>query len=581
MSIQRSRDDFNSLKRYLPRGRVAIVIDYAENYSHKPRYEHQSKYFSQVQTTIIPVVVMMRVEDITNLDETERARLIAILDEHTEPHIISETHFIISPDMQHDNAMVQKALDDFIIPYLKATVADLSFIYVRSDGCKAQFKCAANFYWVSRQKSEGCGILVDWSFFESCHGKCYCDPEGGTLKNAAAQHELHVSEQAKQLKDSELLYKWACNESGLATPKIDLSRKKGRGIYRRFFYFVPSKGTGAVRRANLPEVECKGTSTLHEFVDVGTSGCISTRRAACHQCPACWAGSRFDCVNINYTGKPIELKINKKTSPSAATERVTRDALNRMAIQRAEKVVVDSIICIETHKDEQSYPWVLGTVVVSLQAAPATSSPYDLAAGGIRLEPVREGEPALQVKLLEPIEPGSVHYIPSEIIQWVPARRVRVIDITMSEVRSQGQRAVSQANAALTASRRRLLIEATDLNRIRVEMPTVDDDWQVERVAQYRCVYGMEQWLVKWCGYSEDRNTWEPWENLLSHEVQAEAQRVRNDFLPRTQVGLMKLTLPTIRAATALRSLDPVGRKADLVTRLLAVLEAEAEAATA
>ena len=65
-------------------------------------------------------------------------------------------------------------------------------------------------------------------------------------------------------------------------------------------------------------------------------------------------------------------------------------------------------------------------------------------------------------------------------------------------------------------------------------------------------------------------------DNLLTEEVQAEAECVRDASLPRTQAGLMKLTLPTIRAAMRLRSLDPVGLKADLVARLLAALTAEA-----
>lgn len=47
-------NDFIALKSKLPRGRAAFVIDSAENYSHQPRFEHQSKYFSQVQTTILP-----------------------------------------------------------------------------------------------------------------------------------------------------------------------------------------------------------------------------------------------------------------------------------------------------------------------------------------------------------------------------------------------------------------------------------------------------------------------------------------------------------------------------------------------
>ena len=43
-------DDFISLKSKLPRCHCGLVIDYAENYSHEPREEHQSKYFSQVGT---------------------------------------------------------------------------------------------------------------------------------------------------------------------------------------------------------------------------------------------------------------------------------------------------------------------------------------------------------------------------------------------------------------------------------------------------------------------------------------------------------------------------------------------------
>ena len=183
----------------------------------------------------------------------------------------------------------------------------------------------------------------------------------------------------------------------------------------------------------------------------------------------------------------------------------------------------------------------------------------------------------LALVLLEPLEPGSVHYLPSETLIWVPARRIRVIDITMLDVRSAGQRATAQTNSAgITPSRRRQVIADPDLRRIRAEMPTSDDDWEVEYLAQYRCVYGVEQWLVKWRNYGQDRNTWEPWENLLSSEVQAEAQRVRDAFLPRSEAGLMKLTLPTIRAALKHRSLDLVGVKSDLVARLLAALTAEA-----
>jgi hypothetical protein len=45
-------DDFIAIKNKLPRHHTAFVIDYAENYVHQPRFEHQSKYFSQVGGSI-------------------------------------------------------------------------------------------------------------------------------------------------------------------------------------------------------------------------------------------------------------------------------------------------------------------------------------------------------------------------------------------------------------------------------------------------------------------------------------------------------------------------------------------------
>ena len=156
-------------------------------------------------------------------------------------------------------------------------------MYVRSDGCKAQFKCASAFDWVSRQSVEGCGLVVHWSFFESCHGKCDCDPEGGTIKNAARRHEMRAS--THQMKTSEAFFQWAKHESGLQTPIRSFEQKEGRGIFRRFFYFVPGKGPGSVDRSRLPKfASAKGSSRLHEFVDIGRPGTISTRRAACNQC---------------------------------------------------------------------------------------------------------------------------------------------------------------------------------------------------------------------------------------------------------------------------------------------------------
>ena len=254
-----------------------------------------------------------------------------------------------------------------------------------------------------------CGLTVDWSFFESCHGKCYCDPEGGALKNAARHHEINVSpsQKSEQLKNSEDFYKWARDRSGLAIPKKTLAQKRGRGIYRRFFYWVPSKGTGAVNRANLPKLECEGTSKLHEFVDIGVAGKVSSRRAACHQCDACWAGNRHECENLEFTGRPTHLLITHKDAPTAGVQRMERAALNRDGVSRAEKAEAGSIVCIETHEDEQAHPWVISEVTKTIHEAPAASTPYNPAKDSIHFEPVKAKEPVLEVKLLDTLAPGS------------------------------------------------------------------------------------------------------------------------------------------------------------------------------
>ena len=91
---------------------------------------------------------------------------------------------------------------------------------------------------------------------------------------------------------------------------------------------------------------------------------------------------------------------------------------------------------------------------------------------------------------------------------------------------------------------------------------------QVECIAEYRLQYGIEQWLVKWKNYGEDRNTWEPWENLLTPEVQAEAKQVKESSLPTDSTGLSKLTVARLRDALSSRGQDSTGLKAVLVDRL-------------
>jgi len=283
--------------------------------------------------------------------------------------------------------------------------------------------------------------------------------------------------------NSEALYKWAVEKSGLATPVGELEQKHGRGIFRRFFYWIPSKGVGAVDRLRLRKYKCDGTARLHEFADIGVPGTVSSRRASCHMCKACWANNRRACENLEYTGIPTELTITREALPVTSLSRVTRSALDAESITRGQGAAVGSVVCVETHNSEQTTPWVIGEVVSAAHTAPADSVPYDSANDAVHYEPVRVGESVLSVMLYEPLAPGSTTYSLSDVTVLVPARRVRIAGVELKVLRSNRSP--------------RFAIEAESLRAIRAEMRTSDDSFTVEAVVQYRSYYRKEQWLVK------------------------------------------------------------------------------------
>ena len=150
------------------------------------------------------------------------------------------------------------------------------------------------------------------------------------------------------------------------------------------------------------------------------------------------------------------------------------------------------------------------------------------------------GDRLLRVRLFEALEPGSSTYTLSDVEILVVAKRVRVLDVVLDELR-QGARSAQR--------RRRFVIAPESLQQIRAEMPTSDDEWEVEAVLQYRTYYRQEQWLIKWKGYGEDRNTWEPLDHL-GDDVQADAQRVKDHFLAAAATRQIR---PSVAAASGRR----------------------------
>jgi hypothetical protein len=186
---------------------------------------------------------------------------------------------------------------------------------------------------------------------------------------------------------------------------------------------------------------------------------------------------------------------------------------------------VDSNVCVETHNAEPTVPWVVGKVMSAEHRAAADVPVVVKGRHSIRFDSFRAGDFVLVVRLWEALEPGSSMFTLSDIDVLVAARRVRVLNVMLEE----------SLQVSGSQRKQRFVIAPDSLQQIRAEMPTVDDEWEVEAVLQYRTYFRQEQWLIKWKGNGKDRNTWEPLAHLNNNAVQSDAQRVTAYVLPSSE----------------------------------------------
>ena len=73
------------------------------------------------------------IEDRMDLSEAERTALIKLMDAHKLPHVIQDSHLILSADTVHDPASVIWYNEKVLIPELKRQMPGLKVMYLTTD----------------------------------------------------------------------------------------------------------------------------------------------------------------------------------------------------------------------------------------------------------------------------------------------------------------------------------------------------------------------------------------------------------------------------------------------------------------
>ena len=407
-----------------PRGVVGAVQDFSENLSVEPKREHQSRYYAQVSITLYGTMFYINVDDLENISEDERKKLKKHLADNDKHPVIKEFHCVVSPDLHHDNAFVQHCNDKILTPYLIKNVKDLKRISTISDGAPTQYKMSTHALWVSSHKRKT-GIQADWCFRGTAHGKDEVDGACGDCKNAVQREQLKAERgETSKLKTSKDVMKFFTEK--MTTFYKDYYTKKGAGVYRRVFHYVPSHGDGAVDRNIRGCATLNGIKKIHQMLDIGEPGKLMIRTRSCH-CDSCWNGRYGECANKERCGDPWTVCLQPKAHRRLAETPVEIAEVGLKISREAQK---DAVVCVMVRQEHE--PWMLGKVCGSLGSyelkSAAVDTPY------ATLVP---GDVVLEVRKLEPINPGTKVFDVTTKVFPVRAKDVRLgkIEVEYQQVR--------------------------------------------------------------------------------------------------------------------------------------------------
>lgn len=137
----------NELKSNLTENEAVAIMDFSQNYSIKIQDCIQGYYWSNLQSTLhVSCIYYMENGTLTNIN-----------------------HLAISESLTHDASAVS-LFQSRMIPQIKAKLPHIKKIHYFTDGAGSQYKNRKSFVNLAYHE-EDYGIIADWNFFATSHGK--------------------------------------------------------------------------------------------------------------------------------------------------------------------------------------------------------------------------------------------------------------------------------------------------------------------------------------------------------------------------------------------------------------------------
>lgn len=203
-------NQLKSIVQCLPYGHVCCVHDYSENYTCQHQDQLQSLYYGQTQASIH--VTILHRHSLAEVDGEESTP--------TEPKIVTEHLFVISPDLKHDHHSVHHCRQ-LVAKYLNEIRYPVTMMHEWTDGCSVQYKSRHCMGDVSYTVADFSYPTIR-NYFETSHAKGPQDGGGANLKFKA---DMAVIRRQKVIQNAADLQEFAQENLQVPSEKASLRRR--------------------------------------------------------------------------------------------------------------------------------------------------------------------------------------------------------------------------------------------------------------------------------------------------------------------------------------------------------------------